>query len=160
MGEFPLDLETHLCSRQTAIFRRYHILIDTKVHKTSRHHVRILPRALLPNGMLSKVRIRVLSLCLLPKICLSPLCILLLVECNPFLSLFTHSPWFFSPSCGAACCRNEWDPHCHHWLHPCAPKAEKRFAQNMSSYLKSLADSYQHQADMIKPPRPKSAPPI
>ena len=75
-------------------------------------------------------------------------------------SLFTHSPWFFSPSCGAACCRNEWDPHCHHWLHPCAPKAEKRFAQNMSSYLKSLADSYQHQADMIKPPRPKSAPPI
>ena len=72
---------------------------------------------------------------------------------QPFL--FNHSPWFFSPSCGAACCR-AWDPHCHHWLHPCSPKAEKRFAQNMSSYLKSLAESYEHQANLIKPPRSAS----
>ena len=92
---------------------------------------------------------------LMPVILDMPVILITIVgnNCQPFL--FPNSPWFFSPSCGAACCR-PWDPHCHHWLHPCSPKAEKRFAQNMSSYLKSLAESYEHQADMIQRPRSKS----
>ena len=92
---------------------------------------------------------------LMPVIQDMPVTLTITVGNNNKPFLFHHSPWFFSPSCGAACCR-PWDPHCHHWLHPCTPKAEKRFAQNMSSYLKSLADSYEHQANMIQRPRSKS----
>ena len=91
----------------------------------------------------------------MPVILDMPVILITIVGNNCYPFLFPNSPWFFSPSCGAACCR-PWDPHCHHWLHPCSPKAEKRFAQNMSSYLKSLAESYEHQADMIQRPRSKS----